>query len=97
MRRPKPEFTKLFFGATRLAFEASMVMGLRIAKIANGGPKAKTEARRMVAEKMQAATEVGMSAAADALTGRSHRSPNRTLALYQKRVSRNLRRLSPKK
>jgi|APFre7841882630_1041343.scaffolds.fasta_scaffold11383_3 hypothetical protein len=97
MRRRKPNFTKLVFDTAKLGVTAGMVMGLRVAKIAIGGPGAKTESKRMVAEKMKAAAEVGLSAATDALTGRAHRSPSRTLALYQKRVSRNLRRLSTKK
>jgi hypothetical protein len=94
MRRRKSNFTKLAFDAAKLGVTASMVIGLRVARIAMGGSRAKTESKRMVSEKVKVAQVAGMSAATDALTGRAHKSPAKTLALYQRRVSANLRRLS---
>jgi hypothetical protein len=94
MRRRKSNFSKLAFDAAKLGVTASMVIGLRVARIAMGGPRAKTEIKRMVSEKVTAARVASMSVATDALIGRAHKSPAKTLALYQKRVSANLRRLS---
>ncbi len=76
-----------------LAFEASQVIGLRMAKIAVNDEKGKSESKRMVREKIDAALDLqGM-----ALTGKLGQSPQRisdkTLAHYHRKVRANKRRL----
>lgn len=85
---------KFVFDAFRLGATANMVIGLRLAKIAAGGQRADAESRRMVAEKVKAAQDAGAAAATQIAKGAGAGVPGRTLALYQKKVSANLRRLS---
>ena len=79
--------------AIKLSAFASMVIALRIVKIAAGGAAGKSERRRLVAEKMKAASDATLDAAKTVLTGHPGKVPGRTLALYQKRVAANRRRL----
>jgi len=96
MRKKKPSWSKLAANAFRLGVTANMVIALRLAKLARGGRAAKRESELMVAEKLAAAQKAGLAAARDAATGQAHKAPARAMAIYQKRVSRNLRRLSKK-
>jgi hypothetical protein len=73
--------------AARLGYEVQTVMTLRMLKFARGGKAAKTEARRMVAEKGLAFAE----AAATLATGGSMKKVVRRV---RSRVSKNKRRLS---
>ena len=52
------------------------------------------EAERMVAEKMLVAAEAQGKAWIDVMTGASHLTPRRTVALYRRKVRANRRRLS---
>jgi hypothetical protein len=70
-----------------------MVFALRMVKIAAGGAAEKSESRRLVAEKMKVASDATLDAAKTVLTGHPGKVPGRTLALYQKRVAANLKRL----
>ena len=82
---------KTWFGLTLdavlLGFETQRVIGLRLAKIAAGGPAAQLEAHRMVMEKTTALAEAATTLA----TGGSPRSVVRG---YRKHVKANERRLS---
>ena len=78
---------KFSLDAARLGYEVQTVMTLRILKLARGGKVAKTEARRMVAEKGVAFAE----AAATLATGGSM---NKVVRRVRSRVSKNKRRLS---
>jgi hypothetical protein len=82
------------FDAWKLGLEASAVIGLRSLVIAQGGPRAKAEAERMVAEKVAA----GASLQAKALSGGLGATPASmsagALAHYRRKVSANRRRLS---
>ena len=75
-----------FFNLTMLAFESQQVVGLRLMKLALGGPAAHTEMSHMVAEKI---------AAANRATGQLMRgaSPDRVVRGYRKTVKANARRL----
>jgi len=75
---------------TMLAFEAQRVIGLRVMKMAAGGPAAGREAERMVAEKGEAMAE----AATILATGGS---PAAVVRHYRTRVRANERRLSKTK
>jgi hypothetical protein len=76
-----------WFNLVLLAAESQQVIGLRLMKLAMGGPKAKAEATLMVAEKVAAA---GV-AAGNLMSGASSESVVRG---YRKKVRANVRRLS---
>lgn len=67
--------------------EAHRVIGLRLAKLAAGGPAAKREARRMVVEKIAASAEAGLALA-------SGRTPQSVLKRYRTIMRANGKRLS---
>jgi hypothetical protein len=79
--------------AWSLGIEASSVIALRTMKIAAGGPEANAEARRMVAEKVDA----GLDLQTKAITGRLGFTPEsaatKALAHYRRKVRANRRRL----
>lgn len=75
---------------TLLAFEAQRVIGLRLMKMAAGGPAAEREAGRMVAEKGEALAEAATILANDG-------SPEAVIRRYRTRVRANERRLSKSK
>jgi hypothetical protein len=85
----------MFFDISRLAVEANMVVGLRMMKLAAGGPKAATEAQLMVAEKMRIAGVVAVENAMSLATGRSVEAVHKsTVAKYTRAVRANRKRLS---
>ena len=85
------------FDLARLGAEAWMVVGLRLAKLAAGGPAAALEAQRMVAEKSAAAIEAQFAAGLALATGASHHVAGRkALVGYRRRVKANRRRLMRK-
>ena len=71
-----------------LAAESQQVIWLRTLRLAAGGKKAKSEARRMVSEKILAA---GMESGRLILGA----SPDSVVRRYRKKVKANVRRLSP--
>jgi len=75
------------FDSALLCAEAQEVMGLRLMKLASGGPNAEREALRMVAEKGLAFAEAATSLAAGAPVARVMRR-------YRSIVRANKRRLS---
>jgi len=82
------------FDLARLGMDAWMVIGLRMAKMAAGGPAAWTEAHRMVAEKISAAAQAQTAAALALARGASPESIGRkTVRRYGKKVAANRRRL----
>jgi hypothetical protein len=89
-----PWFT-LGVQAARLTWEAQLVIGLRLMRLAAGGPPSESEARRLVPEKMGTLAEAGAAAASVAARGgKSHKVAESVLKVYKKRVGRNRRRLS---
>lgn len=85
---------RLNLSMMQLGAEAATVMTLRTLKLAAGGGAATAEAERMVAEKMLVAAEAQGKAWIDVMTGASHLTPRRTVALYRRKVRANRRRLS---
>ncbi len=77
---------KLGVDMTMLAVEAQTVIGLRLTKIALGGPAAMSEAQLMVSEKVLAAGEAALQIA----TGKS---PGHVVSGYRRKVRANTRRL----
>jgi hypothetical protein len=77
-----------------LGAEAAGVMALRGARLALGGAEAQLEAERMVAEKAEAAWDLGLALATGRLGIRPETIASRTLEHYGKRVRANSRRLA---
>jgi hypothetical protein len=97
MARARNQTVPFFFDCARLGVEAWMVMGLRLAKLAAGGPAAALEAQRMLAEKSAAAVEAQFAAGIALATGVSHTAAGRkALGRYRRRVRANRRRLMRK-
>jgi hypothetical protein len=81
--------------AALLGFEAQSVVALRMMRLAAGGARSRSEAQRMVTEKMAALTEAQAAAVAGAITGGdSQQTAKKIMNVYQKRVRRNRRRLT---
>ena len=78
-----------------LALEAQSVIALRLMRIAAGGALAKSEATRMVTEKVQALGEAQTVAAVGSMRGRNSRHiAKKVVGVYKKRVRGNRRRLT---
>lgn len=94
MARRRNPWLRLGWDAWALGLEASTVMGMRTLKIAQGGPAADAEARRMVSEKVDAALALQTLAMAGALGATAPRIARKTLAHYRRKVRANRRRLA---
>jgi hypothetical protein len=79
----------LTFAAAQLQLEAQRVVGLRLQKLALGGPAAQAEARRMLAEKQTAFAEAAFGLAVG-------KSPKRVVRRLRTHVRANKRRLTRK-
>jgi hypothetical protein len=93
-RRAAPNPFTLGLDAWLLGAEAMGVIAQRSAVLALGGAKAQLEAERMVAEKADAAWELGLALATGGLGMRPETVARRTLEHYGKRVRANGRRLA---
>ena len=83
--------------AARLSIEAQGVVALRLARLARGGKRGSTEARRMVVEKGEALIEANAVAARSLLSGHdAAASAHKAVRIYRRRVRRNRRRLTPR-
>ena len=79
----------------QMGMEAQSVIALRMLRMAAGGARAEAEAGRMVTEKVVAAGEAQVAAAAATLRGhKKHVVAGKVLNTYRKRVRANRRRLS---
>ncbi|WP_156442706.1 MULTISPECIES: hypothetical protein [unclassified Sphingomonas] len=81
------------FDAWSLGWESAAVIGLRAAKIAQGGPEAQRETERMVSEKMTAAFELQMAMMSGAMGMSPATTTRKALAHYRRKVRANARRL----
>jgi hypothetical protein len=100
MVKPKPQlpWQTLALGnfalqATMLAFEAQQVIGLRLHKLALGGPEVQREAALMVSEKLDTLFESGQLMAHAALGGKEDLGAAEVMQLYRRKVRANRRRL----
>ena len=89
---PANAFT-LGLDAWLLGAEAANVIALRGAKLARGGVDADLEAQRMVAEKVEAAWDLGLAFMTGGLGVRPETIARGTLTHYGRRVRANRRRL----
>ena len=81
-----------FLASAMLAFEAQHVIGLRLAKLALGGPAAHVEAELMLSEKMKASADAAALLTRAMLSGRST-GPDQVVKLLRRRVKANKTRL----
>jgi hypothetical protein len=85
----------LTFQVSRLTWDAHGVIGLRLMKLAGGGPAAASEASSMITEKVAASLEAQAAAMASVLAGRKGaHAVTSVLNVYEKNVHANRRRLS---
>ena len=81
--------------AFQLSWEAQSVIALRMMRLASGDVRGQAELNRMVVEKITAAAEAQVAAAAAMMNGhRDHVIAGKALTVYKKRVRANRRRLS---
>jgi len=84
----------LTFKTMQLGWDAQNVVALRMVRMASGGTRAQAELNRMVAEKVAAAAEAHLAAAAAVMTGnKDHVTAGKVLRVFKKRVRANKRRL----
>lgn len=74
--------------------DMSVVIPLRLARIAAGGPRGQQEAARMVQEKLTANAALGMGLLTGSLGTTAEAIAKGTLGHYGPRVSANRKRLS---
>lgn len=94
MPRRRNPWIGLSFDAWRLGVEASQVVALRTMALAAGGPVAEAEARRMVAEKADAAMSLAALGATGALGLTAPRVAQGAMRVVRRKVRANRRRLS---
>jgi hypothetical protein len=90
----RPGLTTLFTDTLALGVAANAVIAVRLTKIAFGAVDPNRESEMMVSEKIDAATEATFAAARSFAAGEPHHAAGRAVAVYKKRVERNLRRLT---
>ncbi len=80
-----------------IAAEASLVVPLRVAKIARGGDAGRDEMRRMVAEKVEAQITIAGAMATGQLGSSTGEIVSRVSGFYLHHVRENRRRLTRRK
>jgi hypothetical protein len=90
----KPGLATLFVDTLALSMTANAVIAVRITKMAFGVVDPSREGSLMVAEKIDAAAEASLAAARAIAAGEAHHAAGRAVAVYKRRVDRNLRRLT---
>jgi hypothetical protein len=87
-------FWRLWMDAAELGLEAQGVIAMRLLKIAGGGSDGAAECTRMVAEKIDAATDANTACALALAGGKSVESAAKSaMAPIKRRVRANHRRL----
>jgi len=94
MARSRNPWFGIGMSAWSLGLEAQTVIGLRTLKIAAGGAAGEAEARRMVAEKIDAGVALQTLAVTGGLGFTPHGAAAKTLTHYRRKVRANRRRLS---
>lgn len=90
----RPGLTTFFADTLSLSVTANAVIAVRLTQLALGVVDPQSEGPLMVAEKFDAATEATLAAARSIAAGEPHHAAGRAVAVYKKRVERNLRRLT---
>lgn len=94
MARRKDPWTTLAFDTWSLGLEASSVIGLRMMKLAAGGPAAQAEAELMVSEKVTASMMLPMLAMTGQLGATGPAVASKSVAHLRRKVRANRRRLA---
>jgi hypothetical protein len=94
VNQPAWQWMRLYSEAWFLAYETSIVVFLRMNKLALGGKAAETEARRMVEEKVAATVSLQLRAITGGLGQTVDEVSGKTLSHYRKKVRANRRRLT---
>ncbi len=94
MAKRKDPWTSLAFDSWSLGLEASTVIGLRMMKLAAGGPAAEAETRLMIGEKVAAGLALPMMAMTGQLGATGPAIASGSLAHLRKKVRANRRRLA---
>ena len=88
-------FWTSWLDAARFGLESQQVIGMRLMRMAAGGPLATTEAQRMVVEKVAALALANQAAALALMTGKPlHTAAAQAMRPMRKRMRANHRRLS---
>jgi hypothetical protein len=85
---------RLMFDTWSLGLETSAVIASRTMKLVTGGEAAEREARRMVAEKIEAALSLQTLALTGGLGMTPQSAARKSLSHYRRRVRANRRRLA---
>ncbi len=93
-RSARNSWFRIYQDAWSLGFEASSVIGLRLIKHAAGGSPARTEAVRMVTEKIEAAITLQAQGLAVPKVLSAASATTLALSHYRRKVRANLRRLA---
>ena len=95
LNREHNPWVVLTMRAFQLSWEAQSVIALRMMRLASGDVRGQAELNRMVVEKITAAAEAQVAAAAAMMNGHGdHVIAGKALTVYKKRVRANRRRLS---
>lgn len=90
---PYEDWASASMDAWALSIEASTVIGLRVAKMATGGPGASGEAYLMLSEKMQSALELQSALVTGRLGANPLTGTRKVLKHYRRKVKANRKRL----
>ncbi len=90
----RPDLATLFVDTLTLSMAANAVIAVRLSKMAFGVVDPSREAPLMVLEKVDAAIEATLAAARSVVVGEAHHAAGRAVAVYKRKVDRNLRRLT---
>lgn len=93
-RRRRNPWPRLAWEGWALGIEASQVIGLRALTLPRGGPQARRERQRMVAEKLDAALALQVAALTGGLGITPQQAASKTLKQYRRKVRANRRRLA---
>jgi hypothetical protein len=93
---PHLALANMAFQSAMLTFEAQQVIGLRLAKMAQGGPDVPRETELMLTEKLGAMAESGNLMMQAALGGKEDLGAAKVMQLYRRKVRANRRRLGSK-
>lgn len=89
-----PGLTTIFADTIALSMAANAVIAVRLTKMAFGVVDPNHEGSLMIAEKIDAATEASFAAVLSFADGEPHHAAGRAIAVYKRKVDRNLRRLT---
>lgn len=93
-RRAGKSWLEIGLDAWLLGAEASTVVVLRAARLAEGGPAAGREAQLMVSEKVESCLALGTALVTGRLGADTKTAVSRTLSHYRKGVRANRKRLA---